>query len=127
VANDYLKQNVEAKSKQAQKSLEFLNKQLPELKQEVQTAETKLANYRQKKKTIDLSAEGQALLNQVVNIADKRTKLQLKLSQLKQKFTSQHPAVKAVQEQLESLKKQREKIEQHVSNLPKAQKDILRL
>lgn len=127
VAETYLRQNVEAKSKEAEKSLEFLDEQLPELRADVRTAETKLAEYREEKKAINLTAEAQALLDQVVSLEDKRSQLQMKFAELRQRYTGDHPAIAAVREQMEQLQQEREQIESQVGRLPDAQKEILRL
>ena len=42
VENAYLRQNVESRSAEAQQSLEFLGKQLPDLKERVEAAQAKL-------------------------------------------------------------------------------------
>ncbi|MDT0633942.1 polysaccharide biosynthesis tyrosine autokinase [Spectribacter hydrogenooxidans] len=127
IAETYLRQNVEAKSKEAEKSLEFLDEQLPELRSEVRAAETKLAEYREEKKAIDLTAEAQALLDQVVSLEDKRSQLQMKFAELRQRYTGDHPALTAAREQMERLQQEREQIESQVGRLPDAQKEILRL
>lgn len=127
VAETYLRQNVEAKSKEAEKSLEFLDEQLPELRADVRAAETKLAEYREEKKAINLTAEAQALLDQVVSLEDKRSQLQMKFAELRQRYTGDHPAIAAAREQMERLQQEREQIESQVGRLPDAQKEILRL
>lgn len=127
VAETYLRQNVEAKSKEAEKSLEFLDEQLPKLREEVRAAETKLAEYREEKKAINLTAEAQALLDQAVSLEDKRSQLQMKFAELRQRYTGDHPAIAAAREQMERLQQEREQIERQVGRLPDAQKQILRL
>lgn len=127
VATRFLRENVEARSQQAEKSLKFLEEQLPELRKELRAAEAKLAKYRQKQETIDLSAEGQALLDRVVAIANQRSQLKLKLAELEQIYTAEHPAVESVREQMQSLQEGLEDLKAKVASLPAAQKQILRL
>lgn len=127
VANHYLRQNVEAHSKQAEESLAFLQKKLPKLRKQLRAAEAELTAYLEKKHAIDLDAEGQALLDRIVSLANKRSKLKLKLAELKQTYTSEHPAVESVREQMQSLKQAREKLKKKVGSLPKLKKKMLRL
>lgn len=128
IANNYLQQNVEAKSEQAKKSLEFLNHQLPKLKSDLEAAESRLANYQQKhSQAVDLDQEGQALLEQGVNIQDKRTKLQMKLAELRQTYTGKHPALQAARDQMAQLKQQSDQLQKKIDKLPEAEKAILRL
>ncbi|WP_158590789.1 polysaccharide biosynthesis tyrosine autokinase [Salinisphaera sp. LB1] len=128
IANNYLQQNVEAQSEQAKKSLDFLNQQLPKLKSDVQSAESKLADYQQNhSQAVDLDQEGQALLQQGVNIEDKRSKLAMKLAELRQTYTAKHPALQAARHQMARLKQQSHQLQQKIDKLPEAEKHILRL
>ncbi|ROO25821.1 hypothetical protein SAOR_11925 [Salinisphaera orenii MK-B5] len=47
VLQHYVRQNVEAKSKEAEQSIQFLEKKLPEVKSELDASEAKLASYKQ--------------------------------------------------------------------------------
>ncbi|GAB3682801.1 polysaccharide biosynthesis tyrosine autokinase [Salinisphaera aquimarina] len=128
IAENYLRQNVEAKSEEAEKSLEFLDDQLPELKTDVQTAETNLANYREKNNNaINLDAEGQSLLNQAVNLEDQRSQLKMKIAELQQTYTAKHPALEAAKDQMAQLNAQRGDLDKQVGKLPDAQKKMLGL
>lgn len=127
VAQTYLRQNVEARSQEAEKSLDFLDEQLPELRADLEAAENKLAEYRTKNQAVDLDAEGQALLEQIVALEDKRSQLQLKLAELRQTYTGTHPALESVQEQAQSLRRERRELENQIGDLPEAQKEMLAL
>lgn len=127
VAENYLRQNVEARSKQAEKSLEFLDDQMPQLKSELEAAEARLAQYQQNNDTIDLGKEGQALLDQVVAIEDKRSQLELKLAELRQTYTGRHPALEAARDQMSQLAQERNQLENRISALPGAQKEMFAL
>ena len=54
IANIYIRQNVEQKSAEAQKTLEFLEQQMPLLKEQLAMATTALNDYRNRKGSIDL-------------------------------------------------------------------------
>lgn len=127
VAQNYVQQNVEARSKNAEQSLKFLDKQLPELKSDVDAAEAKLATYQEKHQPVDLSAEANSLLQRVANLEDKRSQLRLKIAELKQGFTNEYPEVKAAQEQLQELSQQDNKLQNKINGLPSSQKQMLGL
>ncbi|MDN5862428.1 MAG: Wzz/FepE/Etk N-terminal domain-containing protein, partial [Salinisphaera sp.] len=127
VAQAYLRQNVEVRTKQAQQSLAFLDQQLPELQAELQSAENKLASYREQHQAIGLDAESQALLNQVVDIEKQRAQLKLQLAKMSQLYTSEHPKLQAIHDQLQSLEETRGQLEKKIGTLPASQKSILRL
>ena len=127
VAENYLRQNVEARSKEAEKSLEFLDEQMPELRAELEGAEARLAQYQENNDTIDLGKEGQALLDQVVAIEDKRSQLELRLAELRQTYTGRHPALEAARDQMQQLAQERKQLENRISKLPNAQKEMFGL
>ncbi|KEZ78797.1 polysaccharide biosynthesis tyrosine autokinase [Salinisphaera hydrothermalis] len=128
IANNYLQQNVEAQSEQAKKSLDFLNKQLPKLKSDVQTAERKLANYQQSNgQPVDLNEAAQSLLKQGVDLQNQQSKLKMKLAELRQTYTGKHPALEAARDQMAQLKQQEKQLQKKINKLPDAEKAILRL
>ncbi len=68
IANVYVRQNVERKSEEAQKTLEFLDEQLPIVRQNMEAAELALNSYRLEKGSIDLPLETQTVLQTIVSI-----------------------------------------------------------
>jgi len=58
VANVYLRQNVENRSEEAQNSLAFIEKQLPQLKSETDAAESALEKFQARSGGMDVSARG---------------------------------------------------------------------
>lgn len=126
-ANTYLRQNVEAQTQQAQQSLEFLEKQLPKLQNQLQQAETKLTEYRKKYQAVGLDAEAQSLLQQMVALESKRSSLELKREELTETYTSKHPFVGAVRDQIASIDRQKQKLEKKIDKLPGSQKKMLEL
>jgi tyrosine-protein kinase Etk/Wzc len=57
VANAYVLQNVKMVNGEAEKTLAFLENQLPALKQNLDSSEKALTSYRHEMKTVDLSGE----------------------------------------------------------------------
>ena len=68
IANVYVRQNVERKSAEAQQTLEFLDEQLPIVRQNMEAAELALNSYRLEKGSIDLPLETQTILQTIVSI-----------------------------------------------------------
>ena len=126
VANSYLRQNVERRSEQAQRSLEFLNAQLPEVQSDLEQAETQLARFRERNKTIDLSLETESILRKSVSLDQKLSELELKRAELSRSYTPNHPVLKTLDEQREQLLEEKQSIEGEASSLPDVQQDLLR-
>ncbi|MDQ6975963.1 MAG: polysaccharide biosynthesis tyrosine autokinase [Mariprofundaceae bacterium] len=127
IANVYLRQNVERKSEEAQRSLEFLNKQLPKVKAEMNVAESALNEYRLEQGSIDLKMETQAILDRILEIEGKLSSMDLKMAEVKSRFTENHPVMKTMLSQRLRLYHQKEKLLAQVKLLPKTEQNILRL
>lgn len=127
IANVFLRQNVERRSAQAQNSLTFIEKQLPELRNKLNAAESKFAAYQQRHQAVDLTAEAKSVLRQLVDLEQNIDQLKLKRSEYAQLYTSKHPQVKALEQQIGTLEHKKHELEKHISNMPETQKHILEL
>lgn len=125
--DSYLRQNVERRSATAQQSLDYLEKQLPHLKEQVDNAQLKLNAYQSTHGSVDVTEETQLVLKQSVNLDSDRLRLQQQREELLQRFTPEHPAVKALDEQIHSLDSARGKVSQQVEKLPNTQQEIFSL
>ncbi len=127
IANIYLRQSVERKSAEAQKTLSFLEKQLPVLKEKMENAEAALNKYRLKKGSVDLPKETQVTLEKMVAIDAQLTQLRRERADLIRRFTPQHPRIAALDAQIETLNDENTKVDTKVQGLPGTQQEILRL
>jgi tyrosine-protein kinase Etk/Wzc len=127
ILNTYVRQNVERRSAEAEKTLKFLETQLPTLKQQVDAAEAAYNNYRQSRGSLDLSLETQGVLKSVVEIEDAALKLKQEREELRQRFTAEHPTVQAVDAKLARLNERRRQFDGEVAKLPDTQQTVLRL
>ncbi|MFM0281560.1 polysaccharide biosynthesis tyrosine autokinase [Paraburkholderia sediminicola] len=127
LAQAYLQQNIDRKSADAEKSLEFLDHQLPELRKELEQAETRYNDFRNKKGTANISEEERLLLQQVVDNKTKLTELQQRRLEMSQRFADTHPAVVALDSQITALQGQQESLGKDVAGLPATEQSALRL
>ncbi|MBQ4860860.1 polysaccharide biosynthesis tyrosine autokinase [Pseudoalteromonas sp. MMG013] len=127
VASVYVRRNVERNSAEAQKSLEFLNVQLPEVKKQLEEAEQLFNEYQVKRESVNISLETQAVLEQIVKLDTKLQELDLKRLELSRKFKREHPSYRGVIEQIDVVKEQKLKLAGEVKVLPEIQQELLRL
>lgn len=127
VDQNYLLQNIERSTAQAEKSLEFVNQQLPEIKQDLNAAEDKLNAYRKKSESVDVTLKTKTLMEQLVDIDSKLNELKLKESEVASHFTKAHPTYRSLLEQRGSLQQDKEDLENRIGELPQTQQDILRI
>lgn len=127
VAAIYVRRNVERNSAEAQKSLEFLEVQLPEIKKQLEYAEERFNDYQIKRQSINITLETQGVLEQVVELETKLQELELKRLELSRKFKESHPTYQGILEQIDAVKKQKQELVGEVGNLPETQQELLRL
>ncbi len=78
VANAYLRQNVEQRSAEAQKTLSFLEDQIPEVKKKLDSAEAELNDYRYRVGSVDINTETRIVLENQMRLQQQITSLQQK-------------------------------------------------
>lgn len=127
IATTYLRQNVDRRSAEAQKTLEFLNTQLPLLKRNLETAESALNEYRSHRGQLDLSLESSSTMEQAVDIERRLQELDLQRTELRQRFTDDHPALLILKQKAAKLQGERNAIEAKIKTLPQAELQLARL
>ena len=127
VAAIYVRRNVERNSAEAQKSLEFLEVQLPEIKKQLEYAEQRFNDYQIKRQSINITLETQGVLEQVVKLETKLQELNLKRLDIGRKFKKDHPSYQGILEQIDAVESQKQELVGEVGNLPETQQELLRL
>ncbi|CAM4284581.1 polysaccharide biosynthesis tyrosine autokinase [Pseudoalteromonas ostreae] len=127
VASIYVRRNVERNSAEAQKSLEFLEVQLPEIKKQLEFAEQRFNDYQIKRQSINITLETQGVLEQVVKLETKLQELELKRLEVSRKFKKDHPTYQGLVEQISAVNEQKKELVGEVGNLPETQQELLRL
>lgn len=127
ISENYLAQNIARQAAQDAKSLEFLSKQLPQVRSDLDQAEDKLNQYRRKSDSVDLSLEAKAVLDQIVNVDNQLNELTFRESEISQLYTKEHPTYKALMEKRKTLQDEKTKLNKRVSAMPETQQEILRL
>ncbi|MBN5318931.1 tyrosine-protein kinase Wzc [Serratia marcescens] len=127
ISQNYLRQNVERKSEEAAKSLEFLKEQLPIIRANLDSSENKLNSYRQQNDSVDLSLEAKSVLDTMVSVESQLNQLTFSEAEISKLYTKEHPAYKALLEKRKTLENEKEKLNKRVSSMPKTQQEILRL
>ena len=123
----YVRQNVERKSEEAEKTLQFIESQLPDVKLRVDKAEEALNGYRSKHGTIDLPLESKAAIEKAVALEKVATELQLQRAELRQKFTDSHPFLAAVNKKLAEVESERGTMNEQLKNIPESELNSVRL
>jgi tyrosine-protein kinase Etk/Wzc len=121
VTRHYVRYNVERKSEEAQRTLVFLESQLPGLRKEVERAEAALSAHRAGKGNVDLGLEAQSLLERSADVERSISALSLERSELRQRFTENHPMLVSMNNKLARLRTTRVALNAQLKGLPNAE------
>jgi tyrosine-protein kinase Etk/Wzc len=115
------------RSAEAEKTLEFLEGQLPGVKAKLDSAEKVLADYRHKVGSVDIGGETKAHL-------DKEGQLQRQIMQLEQErqsalrlFKAEHPNVQTIVKQQNKVKAELAQLKKNAEKMPLTQQEVKRL
>lgn len=127
VGDQYVKQNIERKAAEAQKTLAFLDVQLPQFKKQLEASEEVYNRYRNQKGTVAFSEEAALVLGQAVDRQTKLLDAQQRRRELEARFTSAHPAVQTLDSQIAALKTDMGEIQARIKGLPAIQQEAVRM
>lgn len=127
VANVYLRQNIEMRSAEAEKTLQFLENQLPGVKAKLDSSEKRLADYRHRIGSVDMSGETQALLKKEQDLNNQILTLEQKRQEATRLFKAQHPTVQTIVKQLAKVRKELSKLKHSAQKMPLTQQEVLSL
>ncbi|MEJ5990741.1 polysaccharide biosynthesis tyrosine autokinase [Ramlibacter sp. PS3R-8] len=127
IGRQYVRQNVERRSAEAQKSLQFLDVQLPQAKRQLDQAEAAYNQYRNRQGTVALDEEAKLILNRAVDLQSKLLEAQQRRRELQSRFTSDHPSVRTLDDQIRAWNTEIASLNTRVRGMPAIQQDALRL
>ncbi|KVO52094.1 polysaccharide biosynthesis tyrosine autokinase [Burkholderia stagnalis] len=127
IADEYVRQNVQLNSAEAEKTLVFLDQQLPLLKKALEASEERYNNFRNKRGTISLSEEAKLALQQSVDSTSTLLELQQKKLELQQRFGPEHPNIIAINRQISAAQQDVDQLSGHIAGLPDIEQSALRL
>jgi tyrosine-protein kinase Etk/Wzc len=127
IGNAYVEQNLQRKAGEAEKSLAFLNDLLPQLKGDLERAEVRYNDMRNRMGVFNLSEQGSAYLEQSVAAQRSLLGLKQKRAELGAIYAPGHPAIEALDQQIGMLTSTIGALEQQQQALPTLERNVVRL
>jgi len=127
IGREYMRQNLARKTEEAEKSLAFLNQQLPILKRQLEQSEDRYNQFRNSHGTVDLREEARMSLTQAAAARTRRMELVQKKTELLARFTEDHPVVAAINRQRREVEAEIDAIDTRIRKLPVMEQDEARL
>jgi tyrosine-protein kinase Etk/Wzc len=127
IGREYMRQNLARKTEEAEKSLAFLNQQLPMLKRQLEEAEDRYNRFRNAHSTVDLQEEARMSLAQAAAARARRIELIQKKTEMLARFTEDHPVVAAINRQRKEVDAEIEEVNSRIKAMPVLEQDEARL
>ncbi|SAL77633.1 tyrosine-protein kinase involved in EPS biosynthesis [Caballeronia choica] len=127
IGKEYVRQNVNQKGANAEKSLNYLELQLPAAKHQMEQAEEAYNAYRNSHGLLDADEEGRLILRQATEADSRLYDLKRQRQDLTARFSPTHPSVAAIDQQIASTNKYVETLASRVRAMPAAEQGALRL
>ncbi|RQS36452.1 lipopolysaccharide biosynthesis protein [Burkholderia sp. Bp8992] len=127
IAAAYLDINARRRSDDAERSLAFLEAQLPAVKARLEQAEQALNTFRNSQGSIDSQGDVRLLIDQLALVDKSRLEAKLEYQDLSSKYVAGQPQIAAVVNKLKTLDQQAAELKSKVAHLPSQQQTYLRL
>ncbi|WP_459905914.1 polysaccharide biosynthesis tyrosine autokinase [Caballeronia sp. HLA56] len=127
IVKTYQERDVERRAAQAQTSLDFLKKRLPGLKQDLETAESRLNAFRTQTGTVDMAQQNTALITRMSRLEEQQTTLSLALDAAQHKFRPENENYQSALTQLNQVKHEIAETAKTAANLPTVQRQYVEL
>lgn len=127
IGSAYVRQNIERRAAEAEKSLTFLDEFLPQLRRQMDDADNRYTEFRDKHGTFDLSTEGRLSLETSVAMRTRLFELQQRRRELSAQYGPQHPTIQSLDSQIAALTTEVQRLSTRIRDLPALEQQLLNL
>ena len=127
IGEQYVRQNMARKSAEAEKTLAFLDAQLPTFEEQLKTSEDAFARFRNQNGTIAFDEEAKVWLKKTADLQGTLLDLQQKRREAEPLFSDQSNKVQTLDKQIGAVKSELGSINTRIAGMPNIQRDALRL
>jgi tyrosine-protein kinase Etk/Wzc len=124
IGNEYIKQNVDRKTEDAALSMNFLDAQLPVLKQRLLASQQHLTALRNTDGTFDLDEEAKITLGQAADVQTRLIQFVQKKQELSAHFGANAKEVVATNQQIDTLQQRAAVLDDKIKRLPGLQQEL---
>lgn len=127
IGREYMRQNLARKTEEAEKSLAFLDQQLPILKRQLEQAEDRYQHFRNANKTVDLPEEARMSLAQTASARERRNEINKRRAELLLRYPEGHPMVAVVDGERNAVDAEIRTANARLNTMPRLEQDETRL
>lgn len=123
----YVRQNIERKAAEAEKTLGFLDTALPQFKKQLEQSEDLYNRYRNQNGTVSLDDEAKNALTQTVDLQAKLLDAEQKRRELSARFTDKHPSIQTLDAQISAWRGEISGVDARIRKMPLLQQNTVRM
>ncbi|CAN5268744.1 polysaccharide biosynthesis tyrosine autokinase [soil metagenome] len=127
VTSGYIARSLQARTEDTERSLAYLEQQMPLVKRDLERAEETLNKFRVTTSTVNIDQDSNVSMARAAELQRARIDLELRLRALGEKFGADHPDMRAARDQLALVNKQIAAGSAQLGKLPTNQRDFVRL
>ncbi len=127
IGREYIAQDSARRTEEADKSLAYLEKRLPELKRQLEQSEARYNQFRNQNGTVDIGEEGRINLQRSASARTRKMELEQKRTELLARYMPAHPAVQALDDQLREVNRELRDTTVQLKQLPVLEQEMVRL
>jgi len=123
----FVNQDIESKSLEANKSIEFLDKQLEVAKLQLEKSELLLSNFQQEFGTVNVNLEIEGYIDEIALLNEKIRALRINRGELESRYSADNVAIQSLKSQEKELINQLDFVRSQISKLPETQQEYVNL
>lgn len=127
IVDQYVHHKLEKRSKEISKAQSILLGKMPELKSQLEAAESRLNQFRSRSGSVDLSREADVYLLQSSTLASQVSTLKQKREELLRTYRDNSDVVATLDQQIGQLQQEMNQVDTKVRVLPGLQQEVVRL
>ncbi|NVD74319.1 tyrosine protein kinase [Duganella sp. BJB1802] len=127
IGAEYMRQNLARRSEEAEKTLAFLDQQLPALKAQLEQAELRYNGYRGSHGSINIDQEVRIALDSLAAAQARRSAQVQRRAELLGRYTDEHPLLRALNAQARASEREIGALQERIAQLPLLEQEQSRL
>jgi len=127
VVRSYQNQNLDRRAAEIDQSIDFIDRQLPEVRAETARAAEALSDFRQRTRVSELTTGSEELLARIIGIEAELEELRFAEEQLSRRLTPNHPDYRQLLDRRARLEERVAEMRQEAADLPPMEQELLTL
>ncbi len=123
----FLDQRISVETEKSRKAIDFIDKNINSLEKVVESNKIKLKEFRERNKSIDVSLETQAIIENIQSLEQSLTAVDVEIAKAQEIYTENNPVYLNLLNKKKIIQKQKEDILSDIELMPKEQQEYIDL